>query len=74
MSSKIVGGSRQAPLRLSSVFGRMLTDCPAQVAAYGKCISDNLDHLQKDACAKEFGQMKQCAQKALTAARAARGR
>lgn len=70
MSSKV----RAPPTRLSSVFGRMMTECPGQVAAYGQCVAGNLDQLRKDACAAEFAAMKQCAQKALTSIRAARGR
>jgi hypothetical protein len=68
------GGARKRlpPLRLSSVFGQMMTDCPAQVAAYGQCLSANLDNLRKDACAAEFAAMRQCATTALGKVRAGR--
>lgn len=66
------GASKRAPTRLSSVWGRMMTDCPAQVAAYGKCVADNLDDLRRDACAQQFAAVKQCADSALKSVRGGR--
>lgn len=73
MSSRPLStGAKRAPTRLSTVWGRMMTDCPGQVAAYGKCIADNLDNLKRDACAPQFAAMKQCAEAALKSVRGAR--
>lgn len=63
------GAKRAPPTRLSAVWARMAVDCPGQVAAYGKCVADNLDDLRRDACAQQFAAMRQCAQSALAAVR-----
>jgi hypothetical protein len=57
---------RKQPMRLSAVFSQMIAECPAQIAAYGNCIKNNLSHLQKDVCAKEFDVMKQCSERVIT--------
>jgi len=44
----------------------MIVECPAQIAAYGNCIKNNLSHLQKDVCAREFDVMKQCSERVIT--------
>jgi len=61
--------AKARPLRLSAVFGRMLSECPLQVAAYGQCVGKSLSNLQKDACAAEFAAMKQCSERVLASAR-----
>ena len=38
---------------------------------YGKCLSDKLDDLRKDACAPEFATLKTCAEGAFRRVRAA---
>lgn len=68
-----VASPRAPPLRLSSLFGRMLVECPAAVAAYGKCVADKLDTgVNRDACAREFAVMKTCSDAALAGLRAGR--
>jgi hypothetical protein len=67
-----VASPRAPPLRLSSLFGRMLVECPGAVAAYGKCVADQLDSVTRDACAREFAAMKACSETALAGLRAGR--
>lgn len=54
-----------APLRFSAVFAQMLTECPAQIAAYGGCIKTNIDNIAKDSCSKEFAALKACSEKVI---------
>lgn len=75
MSGRAVAtGAKRAPTRLSAVWTRMTADCPGQVAAYGKCVADNLEDLRRDACAEQFAAMRQCAHAALAAVRASGAR
>ena len=68
--SVLAPGAKRAPTRLTAVWNRMMADCPGEVAAYGKCVVDNLEDLRRDACAEQFAAMRQCAHAALAAVRA----
>ncbi|XP_030062452.1 NADH dehydrogenase [ubiquinone] 1 alpha subcomplex assembly factor 8 [Microcaecilia unicolor] len=45
-------------------FGQQLTECGAEAAAYGKCVSAAVSardkEVKKDLCAKEFETLKMC--------------
>jgi hypothetical protein len=61
---------RAPPVRFSALFGQMLDDCPTEVAAYGSCVARRLEHLEKDACVREFAALKACSERTLGALRA----
>lgn len=47
-------------------FSVFLSYCSKESFIYGKCVSEKLNDLRKDKCAKEFAQLMQCANKAST--------
>lgn len=48
------------------VIAKGVASCPAQAAAYGKCIAASYKDVQKDMCQKEFLAFKQCVQQAVS--------
>ncbi|RHZ74144.1 hypothetical protein Glove_227g8 [Diversispora epigaea] len=40
-----------------------VAECSVQAATYAKCITSQLEHINKDLCAKEFDDFKKCVQK-----------
>jgi hypothetical protein len=62
----------KAPLKFSTIFGEMLAQCPAQIQSYGACIAKHADSVSKDACAKEFAQLRACSQQVIARARGKR--
>ncbi|KAF1807290.1 hypothetical protein V8B55DRAFT_1464352 [Mucor lusitanicus] len=53
------------PTRGVPVIAKGVASCPAQAAAYGKCIAASYKDVQKDMCQKEFLAFKQCVQQAI---------
>lgn len=48
------------------VIAKGVASCPAQAAAYGRCIAASYKDVQKDMCQKEFVAFKQCVQQAVS--------
>ncbi|KAJ2844623.1 hypothetical protein IWW36_005112 [Coemansia brasiliensis] len=51
--------------RLVLTLEKGLTDCAAEATAYGKCVSANLETINKHACQVQFQTFKKCVQQAL---------
>lgn len=54
------------PTKGIPVIAKGVASCPAQAAAYGKCIASSYKDVQKDMCQKEFLVFKQCVQQAVS--------
>lgn len=54
------------PTKGIPVIAKGVASCPAQAAAYGKCIASSYKDVQKDMCQKEFLAFKQCVQQAVS--------
>ncbi|KAJ1717962.1 hypothetical protein LPJ61_007001, partial [Coemansia biformis] len=51
--------------RLVLTLEKGLTGCAAEATAYGKCISANLDTIERHACQVQFQSFKSCVEKTL---------
>ena len=47
-------------------------ECAGELAAYGACVSKNLEGLERGVCAPEFAALRACADTSLASTRAAR--
>jgi len=54
------------PTRGVPAIAKGVASCPAQAAAYGKCVASSYKDVQKDMCQKEFLAFKQCVQQAVS--------
>ncbi|GAB5029773.1 Hypothetical protein NocV09_00103870 [Nannochloropsis oceanica] len=64
--------------RLAQAFGKMTVACPAQIRAYGACISAKLEAgaqgVERGECEAEFAALRTCFQTQLQALRKSGGR
>ncbi|CAJ0887892.1 5190_t:CDS:2 [Entrophospora sp. SA101] len=51
--------------RSISIFKQGISKCSVPGMKYAKCITSQLDNIQKDLCLKEFQEFKQCVQKVI---------
>ena len=69
MSLRLVRKSGQAAITDPLSFRTLAL---VQVAAYGACVHNKIDGIQRNACAEEFSVMKKCSQRVLAQLRKGR--
>ena len=56
---------RKQVTRFSAIFREVSTSCPVELTTYGACLTEITTDIKKNACEKEFKNLKKCFNKAL---------